>query len=295
MNALPIIDTHVHFWDLRNPRENLDWVWLPSGLDHPILGNIDNIKSLRYDIEGVWAEARFSNVESFVHVQAAIGSKDPVEETRWLEEMRANAPVNFAIVAHVDLTTPECVAQLDAHLAASPAFVGVRDFAIEPALAAGNLEALDAGLREMTNRNLVLDMDCEWPNMSAGFELAQQHSNLAIVLEHIGFPRSRDDAYFEEWAKGIAEIALAPNVTCKVSGVGMTDPRFTSDSLERWIMTCVNAFGPERIIFGSNWPIDRLYSSYDVIMRLYREFLKDFSMEDQEKMLSGNARSLYRL
>lgn len=295
MARLPIIDTHVHFWDLRNPRENLDWVWLPAGLDHPILGNIDNIKSLRYDIEGVWAEARFADVESFVHVQAAIGSKDPVEETRWLEEMRADAPVAFSIVGHVDLTTEDAIRQLDGHQEASPVFAGVRDFAVEPALAAGDLDVLDAGLRELVKRDLVLDMDCEWHNMSTGLAVAERHPDLKIVLEHIGFPRSRDDAYFDSWSREIKKLAQAPNVTCKVSGLAMTDPRFTRESLRPWVMTCVEAFGPDRIVLGSNWPIDRLYSSYDVIMDLYREYVGGYTVDEQAKMLAGNARSLYRL
>lgn len=295
MTRAPIVDTHVHFWDLRNPRENLDWVWLPAGLDHPILGNIDNIKSLRYDIEGIWAEARFADVESFVHVQAAIGSKDPVEETRWLEEMRAQAPVPFSIVGHVDLTTDEASRQLDGHQEASPMFAGVRDFAIEPALAARDLDALDAGMRELVKRDLLLDMDCEWPNMSAGLELARRHPDLKIVLEHIGFPRSRDDQYFASWSSALTQLAQAPNITCKVSGLAMTDPRFTRQSLQPWVVTCLDAFGPDRIVLGSNWPIDRLYSSYDVIMDLYRDYMSQYSIAEQEKMLAGNARTLYRL
>lgn len=295
MNQLAIVDTHVHFWDLRNPRENLDWVWLPAGLDHPILGNIDNIKSLRYDIEGVWAEARFAGIEAFVHVQAAIGSKDPVEETRWLEEMRQTAPAPFSIVGHVDLTADAAAEQLDAHQEASEVFVGVRDFAVEPALASGDLDVLAEGLSQLVSRDLLLDMDCEWPNMSNGLALASRFPDLKIVLEHIGFPRSRDNDYFDSWSSSLRQLAAAENITCKVSGLAMTDPRFTQDSLRPWVETCLEAFGPSRIVLGSNWPIDRLYSSYDVIMDFYRDYMSEFPMDDQEKMLSGNARRLYRL
>jgi len=295
MSRLPIIDTHVHFWDLRNPRENLDWVWLPAGLDHPILGNIDNIKSLRYDIEGVWAEARFCDVEGFVHVQAAIGSADPVEETRWLEEMRTNTPVPFTIVGHVDLTSGNALAQLDEHQSASPAFVGVRDFAVEPALAAGDLDSLASGINELIARGLLLDMDCEWPNMASGLALARRYPGLEIVLEHIGFPRARDDDYFASWSRAIRDMAAAENITCKVSGLAMTDPRFTAESLKPWVETCFDAFGPDRIVLGSNWPIDRLYSSYDVIMNLYRDYMSGYSAEEQSQMLSGNAKRLYKL
>lgn len=292
----PIFDTHVHFWDKRDPNLALEWSWLDPTSDHPILGNIDCMKALRYDIEGVWAEARFAGVEAFVHVQAAIGSADPVDETRWLERTRATAPVPFAMVGHADLEHAGAIeAQLDAHLAASPAFAGVRDFAVEPILEAGETERLDAGLRALSDRGLVLDLDCGWPNMAEAASMAGRHPDLAIVLEHIGFPRSRDDSYFADWSRSIRELSKSENVTCKVSGLGMTDTRFTRDSLRRWVETCLEAFGPDRLVVGSNWPIDRLYSSYDVVMAIIRGFVTTMSVDEQARVLSGNARRLYLL
>jgi hypothetical protein len=70
-------------------------------------------------------------------------------------------------------------------------------------------------------------------------------------------------------------------VHCKISGLGMTDPRFTRESLRRWVQTCVEVFGPDRCVLGSNWPVDRLFSSYDVIVDLYRDYLSDLGDEEQ--------------
>lgn len=292
---LPIIDTHVHFWDQRSAPYDLVWSWLDPMSDHPILGDIDCMKSLRYDIEGVWAEARFAGVEGFVHVQAAIGSADPVDETRWLESMRAASPVPFTMVGHADLAVTGAIeAQLDDHLAASPAFAGVRDFAIEPLLQDRRSEKLDAGLSALARRHLVLDLDCGWPNMPEAARLVARHPDLNVVLEHIGFPRSRDDVYYSDWSRAIRELASVETVTCKVSGLGMTDPRFTAASLRRWVETCLEAFGPDRLVVGSNWPIDRLYSSYDVVMGIIRDFVAELSVDEQERILAGNARRLYR-
>lgn len=293
---LPIIDTHVHFWDQRNTPNDLVWSWLDPTSDHPILGDIDCMKSLRYDIEGVWAEARFAGVEGFVHVQAAIGSANPVDETRWLEGMRVAAPVPFTMVGHADLAHDDAIeAQLDAHLAASPAFAGVRDFAVEPLLHEGRSEQFDTGLRALARRDLVLDLDCGWPNMPEAARLAGRHPDLKVVLEHIGFPRSRDDDYFADWSRSIRQLARVETITCKVSGLGMTDPRFTASSLRRWVETCIEAFGPDRLVVGSNWPIDRLYSSYDVVMGVIRDFVTTLSADEQSRVLAGNARRLYRL
>jgi predicted TIM-barrel fold metal-dependent hydrolase len=295
MSRFPIVDTHVHFWQRRNPDPGMAWVWLDDDFDHPVLGNIDAIKMLAYDIDGVWAEARFADVSGFVHVQAAIGSVDPVQETRWLTRMRENSSVPFTIIAHADLGTDEAITQLDGH-GESPYFVGVRDFMAEPMLAAGDiLPQYERSLAVMAERNLVFDLDCEWPNMKAARDLAIRHPDLQVVLQHIGFPRSRDDEYFANWRDGMRTLAEAENITCKISGLAMTDPLFTADSLRRWIDTPLEVFGPDRCVLGSNWPVDRLYSSYDVIMDIYRERLSGYSEADQHKVLSENAASIYRL
>lgn len=288
------IDTHVHFWDFRTPPDGMRWDWVEPGGDHPVLGNIDAMKSVTYDIHGLWAEARFANVSGAVHVQAAIGSRDPVLETTWLTAMAAEAPIPMRIVAHADLTGASWPEQLERH-AASPLFVGVRDFAIEPVLADGSIPAeLHRSLDALAESGLVLDLDCEWPNMPAALSLAREHPALTIVLEHIGFPRRRDDDYFASWAQGIRALASAPNVTCKLSGLGMTDRDFTADSLERWLDTCLSAFGPGRCIVGSNWPLDRVASSYDAIMGVYRDAIAGLSGPEQERILSGNAARIYR-
>jgi predicted TIM-barrel fold metal-dependent hydrolase len=291
----PIIDTHVHFWNMATPDDGMKWVWLEKDFVHPILGDIDGMKSVKFDINHVFAESRFADVSGFVHVQAAIGSDDPVDETRWLTRMRETAPVPFTIVAHADLGSDDAMRQLDGH-AESPYFVGIRDFASEPMLASVQINPVyEESLKVLTQRGIVFDLDCEWFNMGAALELARRHPELQIVLEHIGFPRSRDDEYYASWNSAIRELAGAENVTCKISGLAMTDPLFTKESLRRWVDSCVEAFGAERCVLGSNWPVDRLYSSYDVIMDLYREYISGLSDAEQAKILSENAARLYKL
>jgi predicted TIM-barrel fold metal-dependent hydrolase len=210
--------------------------------------------------------------------------------------MREASAVPFTIIGDAELGSDDAMRQLDGHCE-SPYFVGIRDFRSEPMLASGEtIPQFEASLEVMAERNLVFDLDCEWPNMAAARDLALRHPDLTVVLQHIGFPRRRDDEYFGNWAEGMRALAEAPNVTCKVSGLAMTDPRFSAESLRRWIDTPLEVFGPERCVLGSNWPVDRLYSSYDVIMDIYRERLAAlFSAEDQRKVLSENAARIYRL
>lgn len=295
MSRHPIIDTHVHFWNMATPDDGMQWVWLEKDFLHPIIGDIDGMKSVKFDINHVYAESRFADVSGFVHVQAALGSADPVAETRWLTRMRETAPVPFTIVAHVDLGSDDAIRQLDGH-GESPYFVGVRDFASEPMLASGEINPVyEESLKVLAQRGLAFDLDCEWMNMGAALELARRHPDLRIVLEHIGFPRKRDDEYFASWKSAITALARAENVTCKISGLGMTDPFFTEESLRRWVDSCVEAFGAERCVLGSNWPVDRLCSSYDVIMDLYREYISGLSDTEQVMILSGNAARIFKL
>lgn len=288
------IDTHVHMWDLAHPR--LTWNWVDTPEDHPLLGNIDQIKMRAFTMWALEAEARFSGAEAFVHVQAAIGSPDPVEETRWLEEMAVSHPALAAIIGHVDLVEPDAGDVMDAHLEASDRFRGVRDFAVEPQLATGRVDVhMERGLAALEARGLVLDMDCEYPNMGAALALARRHPDLTVVLEHIGFPRRRDPEYFEGWSKALRGLAGAENVVCKLSGAAMTDPQFTIESLRPWLRTCLDAFGPQRCMIGSNWPLDRLFSSYDVIIDVYRDAIGHLEPGEQFAVLKGTASATYGL
>ncbi|MBB1482912.1 amidohydrolase family protein [Tessaracoccus sp. MC1865] len=287
------VDTHIHLFDLSHP--SLRWDWIDTPDDHYELGNIDQIKMRAFTMRALEAEARFSGVTSFVHVQAAIGSPDPVEETRWLEAMAVEHPRLAAIVGHVTLADRDAGDVMDAHLAASTRFRGVRDFAVEPWLASGrNDPAMERGLALLTERGLLLDLDCAYPNMSAARRMAGRYPELPVVLEHIGFPRRRDKEYFDNWSAGIRELAQADNVTCKMSGIAMTDPQFTLDSLRPWAETCLQVFGPERCMIGSNWPLDRLFSSYDSIIAVYRELLGSLDREEQEQVLITTAERVYR-
>lgn len=292
-DQVDLIDTHVHLWNLAHP--TLRWSWLDTPDPHPVLGEIDAIKMRAFEMSHLEAESRFAGVSGFVHVQAAIGSEDPVEETRWLSAMAGANPRLKAIVAHADLASPTAQRVLDEH-GRSALLRGIRDFAVEPYLAAGTVDAtMEVSLASLAARGLVLDADCEHPNMAALGSLAERHPDLTVVLEHIGFPRRRDAEYAAAWRSAITALAAAPNVICKISGVAMTDPRFSPQSLRPWVMHCLESFGPQRCMLGSNWPLDRACSSYDVIMGLYRDCLRDLTDAERRDVLSATASRVYRI
>ncbi len=125
--------------------------------------------------------------------------------------------------------------------------------------------------------------------------LAGKHPNMTVCLDHAGFPRGRDEAYFELWRRELLNLAVAPNVIVKVSGLDICDPRWTIDSIRPWAMTCIEAFGPERTIFASNWPFGRLFASYPDVVDTWAALISDFSDDEQVAMFSANAERYFRL
>ena len=142
---------------------------------------------------------------------------------------------------------------------------------------------------------MVASLDVKWENMGKLRALAEKFPNIPIVLDHCGFPLERTTDYFKKWKKGIVNLSKAKNVICKISGLGMADPTWTVDSIRPWILHCIESFGSERCLFATNWPIDKLRSTYDAVIDAYTEILEGFRQEEQKDMFSKNAKQLYRI
>lgn len=285
-----LIDTHIHFWDTQHP--TLRYGWLAPGADHPILGRIEGIKSVAYEIDDFVAESRFAGTTAAVHVQAAVGTPDPVDETRWLTAMAERSPIPLVLVAGVALAAADVDQQLDRH-SESPLLRGVRDYGREDYL---DDPAFHRGVARLASHELLLDLDCSWQDMPKALALATEAPETPVVLEHIGYPRDTTSAeYFDAWRRGISMLALAENVWCKISGLGMNRVGWTVDGLRPWIEHCIDSFGPDRCMWGSNWPVDRLYASYDAYAEAFRTLIAGYSVAEQNAMLSDTARAVYRI
>jgi predicted TIM-barrel fold metal-dependent hydrolase len=224
-------------------------------------------------------------------VQAAIGIADPVEETRWLQEQADRAGFPHGIVGHCNLAGDDAAEVLARHLEYAN-FRGVRDFGEGDWLADPTWRK-HYGL--LAQDDLVFCIDVPLGDMGRARGLADEHDQVVMSVDHAGFPRERTDAYFEQWKKGMAELAGAPNTVVKISGLGMCDNRWTVDSLRKWVLTCIELFGVERSFFGTNWPVDRLYSSYGDVVDAYDEITSDFTAAERTALFSGNAERIFRV
>lgn len=289
MARLPFVDTHVHFSDLQNP--DLYYAWLQPGWKHPILGDIEGIQAQRYWADEFVAETRFSTVSKSIHVQAALGIKDPVEETKWLQAFADRLGHPHGIVAECHLQQPDAEEVIERHMQ-YPNMRGVRDFGpgdypLDP--------TWRAGYQHLRKHDLVACLDSSPQTYHQIKQLAQAFPDIIISLDHAGFPRERTPDYFAMWKRELADLAGAPNVVIKISGLGMRDPQWTVDSIRPWVLFCIETFGIDRAFFGTNWPVDRLYSSYPDVLDAYAAIIKDFSENDQVKLFSANAERIFRI
>lgn len=289
MARLPFVDTHIHYWDLKDPA--LAYVWLERDWVHPVLGNIDGLKVLRFMAPEFISETRFQNVSKAVHVQAAIGIADPVEETRWLQEQADATGFPHGIVAHCDLAAPDAAAVIERHLQYANTR-GIRDFGTGDYLTD---RAWQAGYALLGRHDLVFCLDVLPENLGKARALAEAVPDVVLCIDHTGFPRERTPEYFEMWKRGMNEVAGAPNVVCKISGLGMCDNAWTVESIRPWVLASIEAFGTERAFFGTNWPVDRLYSSYGDVLDAYETIISGFSEGEQAALFADNAERIFRI
>lgn len=289
MADLPFVDTHFHLHDLKNPK--LRYSWLEPDAVHGFLGDIDAIKPQHYWVEDYIAEIRFSNVPKAVHVQAALGIADPVDETAWVQRFADAFGYPHGIVAECHLAEPDAQSVLERHTA-YPNVRGIRDFGpgdylVDP--------AWQAGFGLLGRLGLVSCIDTRPRHFPKIKRLAARFPDTQICIDHCGIPEERTDAYFRLWREGMQDLAEAENVSMKISGLGMFDRRWTVDSLRRWVLGCIEAFGPSRVVFATNWPVDRLFSSYPDLIDAYAEIIEGFSPDEKRAMFSGNAERLFRI
>lgn len=289
MAELPFVDTHFHLHDMKHPE--LRYGWLEPNATHGFLPDTDPLKAQRYRIKDYLAEIRFSNVSKAIHVQAAVNTPDPVVETAWLQAFADETGFPQGIVAECHLAQPDAAAVLDRHLRYANVR-GIRDFGegrylVDP--------AWRRGFAELALRNLVSCIDTRVELAADLLDLARAFPATTICVDHCAIPMGRDPVSFRRWRNAMTELAQSPNVTMKISGLGMCDPNWTIDSLRPYVLDSIEAFGVGRVVFGTNWPVDRMFSSYPDLVNAYAAIIASFTRDEQVSMFSGNAERIFRI
>jgi predicted TIM-barrel fold metal-dependent hydrolase len=291
--SIPFIDTHHHLWDL----ERLEYAWLKEPgrpQDSVRLGDYRMIRSTIGMPDRLFREFYGANVVKSVHVEADYTGPDPVDETIWLEGVASEYGFPHAFVVNVDLSKVGADRQLERHMAASSRVRGVRmrEQPDDPAS-----PTFLGGYRALASHGLSYELNASPGRILSGLAVARVVSNVQVILVHAGYPVQRDAEYFARWQREVSLLARAENVACKVSGLGMADHQWTIESIRPYVLHCIDAFGPHRIMFGTNWPVDLLYASYLETVDSYRLICVDagFSRQEQAQMLWQNAEKYYRI
>lgn len=296
---IPLVDAHHHLWDLdAGPR----YPWLQGAPVDTHFGDYQPIRK-SYLPRDFSADAAGQAVIKTVHCEAGWDPHDPVAETRWVQQVADRCGFPNAIVAHVELQDERIRCMLEQHRC-SPNLRGVRQLI----LTGRQLRRRELpehllledprwlrGYRLLEEFGLSFDLQAPPQLMEIAARIARANPGIIMVVTHCGLPLDRTEAGVEHWKRGMRLLATCPNVAVKISGLPMTDWHWTTESLYPFVMWTVDAFGPARCMIGSNFPVDRLFSSYARLMGAYREILSSLSQAEQVLTLNATAQRIYRI
>ena len=288
------IDTHLHLWDT-------------TQLDYPLFQNgaFPELPDT-YLLDDAIAEAEGTETD-FIVIQAEVDhANDPVEETAWLQRTADEHPNGDRItgfIAYADLSQPDVKALLERH-AQNPIFRGIRqeiwwqkpsprpDILEEDLLANPDWRR---GFTALADVNASFDLTCWHSQLGAFAAFLFEHPTIPVIVDHLGSPIANDDGAQDVWLNGINALAALPNTFMKISGLSQADPRWSIDSIRPLVDQVLEAFGPERCMLGSNFPIEKLTSTYEIVWDTYREIFSELTSEEKENLHFATAKRAYRL
>ncbi|HEU5459514.1 MAG TPA: amidohydrolase family protein [Pyrinomonadaceae bacterium] len=274
-----MIDSHQHFWQVGR----FDYPWMTSDL------GVLYRDYLPVELAPI---LKTNGVEKTVLVQAS----NSIAESRWLLNLAAENSFIAGVVGWVDLMSPDVDAQLS-ELAAHPKFKGVRhlvesepqdDWLVQPAVL--------SGLKRLSTYGLSYDLLVHTRHLKYVPRVAETCPDLALVIDHLAKPPIAKNE-IDEWSQAFKPLASYPNIRCKLSGL-VTEANWTSwqtDDLRPFVEFALESFGPDRLMFGSDYPVCLLASSYDRVLASFQEILKSLTGDEHEKIFSKNAAKFYRL
>lgn len=280
-----IVDAHVHLWD---PARTEWYPYLGGGRDLG-MGDVSGM-ARRFDPATYRAEAGGWNVDKLVNVAAATG-RHSVAETLEVDRRAEEEGQPVAIVGGLPATdsTAEAIALLDEQLAAR------RLRGVRPMAASGPPVPPDDVLRALAERDLVFDLLARPDQLEDAARRLAAHDGLVVVVEHAGWPRSGDDEERARWSAGIDALAAAgEHVHCKLSGLVGAAGAMTAAAFRPWLEPAIEAFGVERCLFASNFPVDGLHGSLDQLWSAYAEVTAGLEAAAVDLLYAANAERVYR-
>ena len=273
------IDAHQHFWIYS--AEEYDWI-------------DESMVPLRRDfLPGDLAPERH---EAGFHGSIAVQARQSLEETRWLLELADGDPSIMGVVGWVDLRSPDVQSQLGA-FSRNSKLVGIRHIVqSEPDDQFMLREDFLRGISLLERFDLTYDILIYPRHLAVAAEFVKQFPRQRFVLDHLAKPNIKIGE-IKAWAAGIRRLAEFPNVFCKLSGL-VTEADWKNwkpEQIAPYIGVALEAFGSERLMIGSDWPVCMVAGTYGRVMDIVKTYLARYSAEVQEGVLGGNAQRFWKL
>jgi len=296
---MQVVDPHIHFWDLKTHH----YPWLAN----PGKSFVGDARELKHDylIGDLLRDAGPLQVLKLVHVDANHDPADPVEETRWLQDVADHEGHGLpnAIVAGADLSADNAHEVLEGHAAfantrgirqilnvhANPLYDYVGRHYMRESQWRKNFDLLK-------RYSMSFDLQLYPSQMKEAAELAQEHPDTQFIVNHAGMFVDRSSVEgFRAWRDGLRALAACPNVAVKISGLAMFDHQWSIESFRPYVLETIDTFGCERAMFASNFPVDRLFATYGGLWNAYASIVKDLRDTEKEALFKSNAERIYRI
>jgi len=272
------IDAHHHFWNY----SAAEYGWIP-----------DAKPNLRRDYgpADLQRELTMTGIDGVVSVQA----RQTIEETRWLLELAGAHPFVRAVVGWVPLISASAADDLD-RFAKHPKLRAVRHVLQDEPDEYMARDDFNRGISMLAGRGLVYDILIFERQLRSAIALVDRHPNQQFVLDHLAKPRIKDHV-LDPWRENLLELSRRQNVTCKLSGI-ITEADHAAWSpadLKPYVETALEAFGPSRLMFGTDWPVCLLAGSYERWHVTVAELTAQLSVDEQAWLMGRSAIRAYNL
>ncbi|MAY61651.1 MAG: amidohydrolase [Rhizobiales bacterium] len=291
----PIIDSHFHIWR----QEDLPWLLGP--MVPRIFGAYEPIRR-DYPIEEFLDDQSRSGVEKAVYVQTNWAKEDFEKEVAWVQETADRTGWPHAIVGYADVSVEDVRPQLD-RLKKYSLLRGVRmqlhwhdnpDYRFAPSAE----QVLDPNVRKNVARlkeyGLSFDLQLFPAQMRDGAELVGENPETQFILTHTGMLTGTDPETVSAWEAGLRELAKHPNLNAKLSGLGTFVHRNDPELIDLVVSRAVAILGSDRLMFGSNFPIEKLWTDHFTLVTAFRDAIGKFDAPQQADMFHDTAARIYK-
>jgi L-fuconolactonase len=282
--VLPIVDSHVHRW---NPRQ----------FSMPWLSNVPQLNRL-FGLQDYQEQTQGLPIMAMVYVEVGVEPQEALQEASYVADLAREETRLQAIVAAASIERGEDVREhLESLLVISPLIKGVRrnledetepDFCLRPDFV--------SGVRLLPEYHLSFDLCIKHWQLPGVIELVHRCPNTAFVLDHLGKPDIKSQM-FDPWRANVRKLAELPNVVCKISGM-VTEAdheHWQPVELEPFVNVVLEAFGEDRVLFGGDWPVVLLASSYKRWYETLDALTASLPLVTRRKLWVENAQRFYRL